>query len=140
MHKRINRAFCNFLIEIFEFTEEQLAALDYQIPMTQEVYNSILDRCIELGKVADDLFCRLLNEYPEYLSVYDQKIEDEVSRKYGEVEIPKSSLKELRIRRKNSAREFMKNAKKIAKTDMMESILIKLLRMGRGISCWYATG
>lgn len=99
MHKRINRAFCNFLIEIFEFTEEQLAALDYQIPMTQEVYNSILDRCIELGTVADDLFCRLLNEYPEYLSVYDQKIEDEVSGKYGDIKIPESSLKELRIRK-----------------------------------------
>ena len=101
MYKRIkiNRAFCNFLMDIFEFTEEQLAALDYQIPMTQEVYNSILDRCIELGKVADDLFYRLLNEYPEYLSVYDKKIEDEVNRKCGDIEIPESFLKELRIRK-----------------------------------------
>ena len=61
MHKQIgiNRAFCNFLIETFEFTDEQSEALDYQIPMTKEIYNSILDRCMELGLIDDDLFYRL---------------------------------------------------------------------------------
>lgn len=34
-----------FLTITFEFTDEQLAAIDYQIPMTQEIYDSILDRC-----------------------------------------------------------------------------------------------
>ena len=45
MHKgiKINKGICNFLIETFEFTDEQLAAIDYQIPMTQEIYNSVLD-------------------------------------------------------------------------------------------------
>ena len=49
MHRGTNKGFCNFLIETFEFTDEQLAAIDYQIPMTQEIYSSILDRCMELG-------------------------------------------------------------------------------------------
>ena len=32
MHKQIgiNRAFCNFLVETFEFTDKQLEALDYR--------------------------------------------------------------------------------------------------------------
>lgn len=51
MHEgeKINKRLCKFFIEIFEFTDEQLAAIDCQIPMTQEIYDSILDRCMELG-------------------------------------------------------------------------------------------
>ena len=45
---------CNLLIETFEFTDEQLEVIDYQIPMTQDIYNSVLDRCMELGTAADD--------------------------------------------------------------------------------------
>ena len=42
MHERekIYKRLCKFFIEIFEFTDEQLAAIDYQIPMTQEIYDS----------------------------------------------------------------------------------------------------
>lgn len=94
---KINRAFNNFLIETFEFTDEQLEAIDYQIPMTQEIYNSILDRCMELGSIADDLLYRLLNEYPEYLSVHGQIIENEVKEKYKDIDIPESYQKEKHI-------------------------------------------
>lgn len=75
MHKgiKIKEGLYNFLIETFEFTDEQLAAIDYQTPMTQEMYNSILNRCVELGTVADDLLYRMLLEYPDFLSVYMQK-------------------------------------------------------------------
>ena len=76
MYKGINKRLCNFFIEIFEFTDEQLAAIDYQISMTQEIYDSVLDRCMELGTAADDLFNRMLLEYPDFMSVYAQKIED----------------------------------------------------------------
>ena len=71
MHKgiKINKGICNFLIETFEFTDEQLAAIDYQIPMTQEIYDSILDRCMELGTAEDDLFYRMLLEYPDFLNI-----------------------------------------------------------------------
>lgn len=83
---KINKGLCNFLIETFEFTDEQLTAIDYQIPMTQEIYNAVLDRCMELGAAADDLFNRMLIEYPEFLSVYAQKIEDEVNEKYADID------------------------------------------------------
>ena len=97
MHEgeKINKKLCKFFIEIFELTDEQLAAIDYQIPMTQEIYDSILDRCMELGTAADDLFNRMLLEYPDFLSVYAQKIEDEVNEKYADIDIPESSPEEL---------------------------------------------
>ena len=97
MHEgeKINKRLCKFFIEIFEFTDEQLAAIDCQIPMTQEIYDSILDRCMELGTAADDLFYRMLLEYPDFLSVYAQKIEDEVNEKYADIDIPESSPEEL---------------------------------------------
>lgn len=97
MHRGRNKGFCNFLIETFEFTDEQLAAIDYQISMTQEIYSSILDRCMELGAAADDLFNRMLLEYPEFLAIYAQRIEDEVNEKYADIDIPESSLEELSV-------------------------------------------
>lgn len=97
MHRGTNKGFCNFLIETFEFTDEQLAAIDYQIPMTQEIYSSILDRCMELGAAADDLFNRMLLEYPEFLAIYAQSIEDEVNEKYADIDIPESSPEELSV-------------------------------------------
>ena len=97
MHEgeKINKRLCKFFVETFEFTDEQLAAIDYQIPMTQEIYDSILDRCMELGTAADDLFNRMLLEYPDFLSVYAQKIDDEVNEKYADIDIPESSPEEL---------------------------------------------
>ena len=92
---KVNKGICNILIETFEFTDEELAAIDCQIPMTQEIYDSILDRCMELGTAADDLFNRMLLEYSDFLSVYAQKIEDEVNEKYADIDIPESSPEEL---------------------------------------------
>ena len=97
MHRGTNKGFCNFLIETFEFTDEQLAAIDYQIPMTQEIYDSVLDRCMELGTAADDLFNRMLLEYPDFMSVYAQKIEDEMNEKYADIDIQESSQEELDV-------------------------------------------
>lgn len=67
MHKQIgiNRAFCSSLVETFEFTYVQLELLYYQIPMTQEIYNSILDCCMDMGSIADDLFYRFSSKYSE---------------------------------------------------------------------------
>lgn len=118
---KINRVSSNFLLKIFELTDEQLAAIDYQIPMTQEIYNSILDRCTELGAMSDDLFFSLLNEYPEYLSVYDQKIKDEMSKKYRAIDIPESSLIELRIGKEVLCRRIKEKYKEESRTFFGES-------------------
>lgn len=51
----LNKGLCNLLIETFEFTDEQLEVIDYQISMTQDSYNFVLNRCMELGTAADDM-------------------------------------------------------------------------------------
>lgn len=89
---KFNKGLYDFLIETFEFTDEQLAAIDCQIPMTQEIYNSILNRYAELGLPADDLFDRMLIEYPEFLSNYGQEIEDEVNERCDVPENPRQEL------------------------------------------------
>ena len=71
------KGFLSFLIETFEFTEEQLAGIDRQIVMTQELYDSILDRCEEIGPDANRLFFRMLDEYPELMTVRADRIEEE---------------------------------------------------------------
>lgn len=67
--------FQSFLIETFEFTEEQQRAIDFQTQMTQEIYNSLLDRCIQIGQDADPTFFRMLETYPNLLEAYAQKNE-----------------------------------------------------------------
>ena len=74
--------FWSFLVETFEFTEEQNAAIDHQIEMTQEIYDSILDKCNEIGSDIEPLFFRMLTEYPEFMSNYADKMEKELNEKY----------------------------------------------------------
>lgn len=85
----------NFLVETFEFSHEQLAAIDYQIPMTQKIYDSILDRCMEIGSGADRIFYRMLLEYPDFLSVYANRIEQEVNERYPDIDFPEQTPEEL---------------------------------------------
>ena len=85
----------NFLVETFEFSDEQLAAIDCQIPMTQKLYDSILDRCMEIGSSVDNLFYRLLVEYPDFMTVYANRMEQEVEEKYSDIDFPESTPEEL---------------------------------------------
>ena len=75
--KELKNFWC-FLVETFEFDEEQTAAIDKQIPMTQELYNSIMDKCMEIGSEVDPLFYRMLDEYKDFMGVYADKILEEI--------------------------------------------------------------
>lgn len=76
--KEMYRNLWGFLVETFEFTEEQTAAIDKQIPMTQEMFDSIIKRCEEIGPDVDNLFFRILTEYPEFTAVCADRIENEL--------------------------------------------------------------
>lgn len=89
------KGFWSFLVETFEFTEEQNDAIDHQIPMTQELYNSIMDKCMEIGSDVAPLFHRLLIEYQNFMAVYADRIEEEVK----DVELPEISEEEWEIQR-----------------------------------------
>ena len=87
------KRFWSFLVETFEFTEEQNDAIDHQIPMTQELFDSIIDRCNELGSDIEPLFFRMLDEYPEFMDVYADRIIEEVK----DVELPEISEEEKEL-------------------------------------------
>lgn len=76
------------LIVIFKFSDEELAAIDEQQPMTQELYNSCLDKCMQLG--TDNLFYELLNKYPQFMTEYAKTIEAEIK----DVELPMKTTEE----------------------------------------------
>ena len=82
------------MLETFAFNEEQLAAIDGLIPMTQEVFESILERCNELGSAADKIFYRLLQSSAALTDVYGQKLEKELDEKYPDTELPEETPEE----------------------------------------------
>lgn len=84
-----------FLVETFEFSDEEQLAIDKQIPMTQKIYDSILNRCMEIGSGADRVFYRLLLEYPDFLSVYADRIEQEVNERYPDIDFPQQTSEEM---------------------------------------------
>lgn len=85
----------SFLVETFELTEEQLAAVDHQAPMSQEMYDSILDRCEEIGPDADRLFYQMLQdpEFSDFMKVRADRIEEEIKG----VELPMRSKEEKEL-------------------------------------------
>ena len=46
----------SFLVETFELTDKQIAAIHHQIPMTQELFDSILDKAEDVGPDMDRVF------------------------------------------------------------------------------------
>lgn len=68
----------SFMVEALAFTEEENQAIDHQIPMTQEIFDSILDKCMELGEVVDPLFDRMIEEFKDFMVVYADKIEKDI--------------------------------------------------------------
>ena len=58
------------------FSLEELQSINHERIMTQSVFNSILDKCMEVD--ADELFYRLLNEYPKFLAEYANPILQEI--------------------------------------------------------------
>ena len=68
--------FEEFLILTFEFSEDELAVIDKQKPMTMELFSLCLAKCTEHGLYK--LFERLLDEYPELSDKYVKAIEDDI--------------------------------------------------------------
>lgn len=76
LSEKEKRNFEEFLILTFEFSDDELSAIDKQKPMTMELFSSCLARCTEWGLYK--LFERLLDEYPELSDKYVKAIEDDI--------------------------------------------------------------
>lgn len=62
--------------EILFLTEEESAAIDHQIPMTQELFEKCVDHCAAID--AQFTLNNLLNEYPEFSKEYARKEEEKI--------------------------------------------------------------
>lgn len=91
--EKMYKNFWGFLVETFEFSEEQTLAIDKQVPMTQEMFDSIMKRCEELGPDVDNLFFRMVEDYPEFSDVYVARIEKEIEG----VELPEMTEEEKQL-------------------------------------------
>ncbi len=89
------RGIWSFIVESMEFTDKENAAIEHVIPMTQELFDNIMDKCMEIGSDVDPLFFRLMKEYEEFASVYADRIYEEVK----DVEIPEWTEEEKEIQK-----------------------------------------
>lgn len=85
----------SFIVEAMVFSDEENDAIEHVVPMTQELYNSIMDKCMEIGSDVDLLFYRLLTEYQDFMSVYADKMLAEIE----DVELPEISEEEKELNR-----------------------------------------
>ena len=75
-HNKEKHNFEEFLITTFKFSEDELAAIDKQKPMTMELFSSCLAKCTEWGLYK--LFERLLDEYPDLMDKYVKAIDEDI--------------------------------------------------------------
>ena len=95
--------FEEFLFLTFEFSDDELAAIDKQKPMTMELFSSCLAKCTEWGLYK--LFERLLDEYPDLTDKYVKDIEDDIN----DVILPERTLEEEEERRNQLCERIKKN-------------------------------
>ena len=89
--RREKERLAEFVREAIYLTEEENAAIEHQLPMTQELFEQCVDHCTQIGAYFR-MTC-LLNEYPEFAEEYARKIEEEVED--SNIEIPESTPEEL---------------------------------------------
>ena len=62
--------FVNGISAIFEFTDEEDDAIHGFIPMTQEIFNSCMEKCERLGTRLERTYQKLIKKYPEFWERY----------------------------------------------------------------------
>lgn len=87
----------------FKFTREERRAMRKKIPMTQEIFDSIMKKREIIGEEAEDLSLQLMIKYPDFLEVNARRICEE----YGidfDMELPEEPSEET----EKSYQEFMR--------------------------------
>lgn len=62
-----------FMFSMFAFSEDEMAAMGKIITMTQEIFDSCMDKCMKAGGAADVDFNYLIEEFPEMADRYMKK-------------------------------------------------------------------
>lgn len=58
----------------FKFTREELRAMRKKIPMTQEIFNSIMKKREIIGEEAEELTLQLMLKYSDFLEVNARRL------------------------------------------------------------------
>ncbi len=68
MHPTKTQKLEEFLRVTVQMSQKQLKAIDGLIPMTQDVFNSCVEKCVKAG--ARTQYERLISEYPQLFDAY----------------------------------------------------------------------
>lgn len=88
-------------IELRYLNEEQGWAIDGCIPMTQAIYDSIMERREEVGPILESVCIKLCLEYPDFAEVYTDRV-------WGPIELSDDELEEESPEEKKQAWERLK--------------------------------
>lgn len=66
-------------------------AIDGVIPMTQEIFDSIMKRREEAGPVLEDLWTDVFLKYPEFAWIHAEKLAAELGVPFDDAEIPEEA-------------------------------------------------
>lgn len=78
----------DFVNEAILLTEEENAAIEHQIEMTQELFEQCLSSLVRIGSIRG--FNRLCNEFPAQARIFDETMD----KRLKDVEIPKYTPEE----------------------------------------------
>ena len=67
-----------FFATLFALNSREHAAIENVIPMTQDLFDSIVDKCI--GAEFDGFICDFMLKYPEFLQIHAERIEAELAK------------------------------------------------------------
>ena len=59
---------------MLKFTDEEVDAIHGFIPMTQELFNSCMDKCMDLGSSVEKTFYKLITNHSDFLEGYLDKV------------------------------------------------------------------
>ncbi len=62
-----------FMFSMFAFSDEEMAAMGKIIPMTREIFDSCMDKCMQAGEAAEVDFDYLIEEFPTMTDRYMEK-------------------------------------------------------------------
>lgn len=80
-----------FLGEIFYLNEVQNQALEGMIPMTQAIFDSIMERRDEVGPILEDMWMDVFLKYPEFAMAHTEKLAAKLEMPLEEMEISESA-------------------------------------------------
>ena len=65
-------------------TKMEISAMNCEIPMTQEIYDSIMDKFMEMGSITEELFFNMLldSQYDAFMIAYARKMEGNLDKEY----------------------------------------------------------